>query len=109
MKRPGAVDRSGRGGGGDPRRTTPWHAVSIVTANSCCSAASSLRGVRFLSADAPRLPLSQCNFNVDCLCSYKHHSDRRAAPRRRDDLMGLRRRGYTANERRADFGRREDD
>jgi hypothetical protein len=109
MKRSNPPERSGRGAADDPRRSTPWHAVSIVTGNSCCQEAHAVRGFRFLSAQAPRLPLAKCPLAATCVCYYKHHTDRRAQPRRRDDLMGLRRRGYTANERRADFGRREDD
>jgi hypothetical protein len=93
----------------DPRRSTPWHAVSVIAGARCCQAARLLQGTRFLSADAPRLPLSQCTMGASCVCAYKHHEDRRGQPRRRDDVMGLRRRGYTTNERRADFGRREDD
>ena len=39
-------------------RKETWHAVSIVTPNSCCEAAQALRNHRFLSKDAPRLPLT---------------------------------------------------
>ncbi len=103
------ADKSTRIMPADPRRASPWHAVSIVTPNFCCEAAQRARGARFLSAEAPRLPLPTCTYDASCLCSYKHHSDRRGQPRRRDDVMGLRRRGYTVNERRGNFGRREDD
>jgi hypothetical protein len=108
MKRTNSMDKTTQGGS-DSRRSTPWHAVSIVTGPRCCHAAQSHLGTRFLSAEAPRLPLPECTFGQACLCSYKHHGDRRGQPRRRDDVMGLRRRGYTTNERRSDFGRREDD
>jgi hypothetical protein len=109
MKRSIPPEKSSRTSTGDPRRSTPWHAVSIVTGNSCCGEAQAVRGIRFLSAQAPRLPLAKCPLPGSCVCYYKHHADRRAQPRRRDDVMGLRRRGYTADERRVDFGRREDD
>ena len=35
-----------------------WHAVSILTSTTTCEAASALRNHRFLSKDAPKLPLS---------------------------------------------------
>jgi len=43
-----------------------------------------------LSGTAPRLPLTGCNLKAACTCSYKHHSDRRGLPRRRDELTGSR-------------------
>jgi hypothetical protein len=90
-------------------RSTPWHAVSVVTGRWGCEAAQCLRNVRFLSADAPPLPLAQCASRESCSCSYKHHRDRRGQPRRRDELLGMRRAGYVANERRMERGRRWDD
>ena len=91
------------------RRASPWHAVSIVLCASCCDAARAVSNTRFLSARAPRLPLADCPAPESCTCSYKHHSDRRVQPRRRDELVGLRRKGYVAQERRTQRGRREDD
>jgi len=75
----------------------PWHAISIVPGNSCCYAARTLSGQRFLSSQTPpSLPLQDCS-QVACTCRYRHHEDRRAeraqslgrlagqAPRRRAD------------------------
>jgi len=63
------------------RLTNPWHAVSIVPANSCCSAARDLVGKRYLSSDAPpALPLPSCP-RIACHCRYRHHDDRRGAQR----------------------------
>jgi len=90
-------------------RSTPWHAVSVVPGRWCCEAADSLRNVRFLSADAPQLPLPQCASRESCSCAYKHHRDRRGQPRRRDELLGMPRAGYVPNERRMARGRRWDD
>ena len=109
MKRIRPADKSIGVSSGDPRRSTPWHAVSVTPGARPCQAASLLQGTRFLSADAPRLPLPECSLSASCMCAYRHHEDRRGQPRRRDDVMGFRRRGYTSTERRADFGRREDD
>ena len=90
-------------------RSTPWHAVSVVTGRWGCDAAQCLRNQRFLSADAPPLPLAQCASRESCSCSYKHHRDRRGQPRRRDELLGIRRAGHVPNERRVERGRRWDD
>jgi hypothetical protein len=90
-------------------RSSPWHAVSIATGNWCCGAARASCGIRYLSAYAPRLPLAQCDAPESCSCLYRHHCDRRDQPRRRDEIVGLRRKGYVAQERRLDRGRREDD
>jgi hypothetical protein len=91
------------------QRSTPWHAVSVVTGRWSCEAAQCLRSARFLSADAPSLPLADCISRESCSCSYKHHRDRRGQPRRRDELLGMHRAGLVSNERRNDRGRRWDD
>jgi hypothetical protein len=72
-------------------RMNPWHAVSILTGPTSCGPARSLSALRFLSPEAPRLPLSQCPTPESCLCGYKHHTDRRAQARRKEDRTGLRR------------------
>jgi len=90
-------------------RSTPWHAVSVVTGRWACEAAQGLRNGRFLSADAPLLPLAECASRESCSCSYKHHRDRRGQPRRRDELLGIWRAGNVSNERRSERGRRWDD
>jgi hypothetical protein len=91
------------------QRSSPWHAVSIVAGQWSCASAQASSGMRYLSAVAPRLPLARCDAPESCSCSYKHHGDRRVQPRRRDELVGLRRKGYVAQERRVKRGRREDD
>jgi hypothetical protein len=90
-------------------RSTPWHAVSVVTGRWCCEAARGLIGSRYLSRDAPRLPLVQCSAPEFCTCMYKHHVDRRGQPRRKDDALGIRRMAPVLNDRRVARGRREDD
>jgi len=91
------------------RRSTPWHAVSVVAGPACCEAARALPQVRYLSREAPRLPLPDCLSPGSCSCSYKHYVDRRGQPRRKDDLSGLRRGPNAGTERRTVRGRREDD
>lgn len=88
------------------RRSTPWHAVSIVTKGASCEAARSLRTTRYLSAAAPRLPLDSCPVKDSCPCAYKHHADRRGAARRKDEATGLRRTSKVAQERRVQRNRR---
>jgi hypothetical protein len=91
------------------RRSTPWHAVSVVAGPSCCESARALSPTRYLSREAPRLPLPDCKSPASCSCSYKHYVDRRGQPRRKDDLSGLRRGLLSGAERRTVRGRREDD
>ena len=91
------------------RKSSPWHAVSIVAGSASCEAARTRHGIRFLSREAPRFPLAECTNKESCSCSYKHHGDRRARPRRKDELIGLRRGGASAAERRERRGRRADD
>lgn len=99
-----------RGKASVSQRSTPWHAVSIVTGRWCCEAARGRIGMRYLSREAPRLPLPQCVSAESCTCMYKHHSDRRAVtPRRKDDVMGMRRATPVPKDRRESPGRREDD
>src|ERR1035438_4997333 len=64
----------------------PWHAVSIVNSSACCATAMGLLGTRFLSKQAPQLPLKGCLMGSDCCCSYQHHQDRRVLSRRAPDL-----------------------
>jgi methyltransferase (TIGR00027 family) len=86
-----------------------WHAISIVTKKNSCSAAKSLRGKRFLSDAAPTLPLVECPECNSCPCAYKHFADRRAEPRREEEIIGLRRLGQVGSERRMTRGRRKTD
>jgi hypothetical protein len=60
----------------------PWHAVGISVGKPCCHASAAVRNVRYLSREAPTLPLMGCNQSKQCLCKYRHFSDRRRGPRR---------------------------
>ncbi|MFL6618062.1 MAG: hypothetical protein ACJ8MH_05645 [Povalibacter sp.] len=85
----------------------PFHAVSIVSGPHACEAALRFRGFRFLSRQAPRLPLPSCNA-AHCDCRFRHHQDRRAGPRRRSEqgmMSGL----FEGSERRRTGGRRAED
>ena len=85
---------------------TPWHAVSIVSSAAYCATAMGLLGTRFLSKEAPRLPLMGCLMGSDCRCSYQHHEDRRVLLRRAPDLWNPAHTRYVREERRRERGRR---
>jgi hypothetical protein len=67
-----------------PRSDQPFHAVSIETGPQACDAAKARAGYRFLSREAPRLPLRDCTC-AQCTCRYLHHADRRTFARRISD------------------------
>jgi hypothetical protein len=85
---------------------SPWHAVSIVSTAACCPAALGLMGTRFLSKEAPRVPLKNCSMSAECRCSYQHHGDRRSLSRRTQDLWSPGRGSYGGEERRREAHRR---
>jgi len=84
-----------------------YDAVEIDARYAACEAAVALRGRRFLSKEAPALPLRECNAE-QCSCVFVKHSDRRADERRLDHA-GLGASLHLANNRRQRRGRREDD
>jgi hypothetical protein len=82
-----------------------WHAVAIVASGSACAAARGCKGERYLSVDAPRLPLPGCDAAV-CDCTYRHFADRRQEARRAD---GAPEDTQANSERRRGRGRRTSD
>lgn len=64
------------------RVSNPWHAVGVSVGKPCCQASAAVRNVRYLSSEAPSLPLAECTQPKQCLCKFKHFSDRRRGPRR---------------------------
>lgn len=60
----------------------PFHAVSIEPAKACCAEAQAIGSQRFLSDEAPSLPLPKCGVQ-ECGCRYVHHADRRSGARDR--------------------------
>jgi len=85
------------------------HAVTVVPGPRCCEEARQLRGKRFLSREAPQLPLQTCG-RTDCTCRYEHYQDRRGNPRRLRD-MGVAVDGWVEEDKRASSkrGRRNSD
>lgn len=86
----------------------PYHAVSVKPPLvGACMAAQRCAGKRFLSTEAPTLPLAQCDA-ASCQCRYRHHEDRRSESRRIMDTNGLSR-AWNGAERRRSGGRRISD
>lgn len=64
---------------GAPRNA--YHCVEVRPRGDPCEAAKQLGRTRFLSDEAPRLPLPGCTAQP-CSCRYLHHADRRQEDRR---------------------------
>ena len=97
--------------GAKPAKSQPrnrWHAVAIVPGATHCKAAEAAKGRRFLSTEAPILPLRGCDAAA-CKCKYRHYEDRRDAPRRSEEAQGAGMRSRTGADRRNSRGRRETD
>lgn len=65
-----------------------FHSVEIVNDAMDCTRANSLQGQRYLSAQAPTLPLKGCN-SSPCRCRYVHHADRRKFDEERRIQFGV--------------------
>ena len=98
----------GKPAGGQKPVAKAWHAVAVVAGRWPCAEVQTLGQRRFLADEAPRLPLSRCDWTWRCQCIYRHYADRRAGPRRtleRDGLPG----SWFGTERRQRSGRRSTD
>lgn len=71
-----------------------FHCVETHHHAQCCNAVKELHGIRFLSAQAPTLPVNGCD-QEHCHCDYIHHDDRRIEVRRDD--VGLQHDMYGQN------------
>lgn len=81
----------------------PYHCVTIETAEHCCKAVEKLLDKRFLSVDAPQLPLHNCQIS-NCQCHYQHYDDRRDEHAGRRNNFGL---GHDLFDTENQFNRRE--
>lgn len=88
----------------------PYAAVRVKPHEHACNAAFEMSHRTFLVAEAPILPLPDCNKSESCRCGYRHYDDRRQDRQRRGDSLVMRD-AYTKKERRDDemHGRRQDD
>lgn len=71
-----------------PHEQHPYHSVSVETESNACKAVEQLKHKRFLSDDAPSLPLHNCQAQ-DCQCHYTHYEDRRDKNGSRRSDVGL--------------------
>jgi len=77
-KRPPRSNRRGK-----VQPDSQFHAVSLKLSSTACEAANEIEGKRFLSREAPRIPLLECDVPA-CKCHFIHHNDRRVHDDRRD-------------------------
>ena len=85
-----------------------FHGVSVKShPGRPCASVQRIEGLRFLSDDAPTLPLDACSHPQLCRCVYVHFQDRRTGSRRDTD-EGLPARLYDPD-RRLGAGRRVTD
>ncbi len=66
----------------------PYCAVSVQAAAGACKSARALGDQRFLSVEAPPLPLPACRVK-DCHCHYRFYDDRRSGDERRGPATTL--------------------
>lgn len=59
-----------------------YHAVAIKFPSYACDAAKSIAGKRYLSTEAPPIPLPDCD-GRECECTFIHFKDRRTGKDRR--------------------------
>ena len=84
------------------------HAVFVkYDGRYCCWAVRALESKTFLSAEAPPLPLADCDRKAQCRCVYRHLQDRRVSPGRRATDHGFGERPYLGPERRSGRDRRQ--
>jgi ABC-type nickel/cobalt efflux system permease component RcnA len=88
----------------------PYAAVRVKPHEHACNAAFEMSHRTFLVAEAPILPLQDCNKSDSCRCGYRHYDDRRQGLERRGESFVMRD-AYTKKERRDDekHGRRQGD
>jgi hypothetical protein len=91
-----------------PKPKAKWHAVSVSSEAGSCFPARLLKGLRFLSTEAPPLPLTECTQPASCTCTYKKYNDRRAELRRSHEISGIRS-PSPENDQRTTRGRRKRD
>ncbi len=87
-----------------------YHAVSLKSLPSACDAAKAMEGQRVLSAEAPQIPLPDCDVPT-CKCRFVHYKDRRAGDDRRNPWgsgMGAGGTGNYEEEQRKSGERRDD-
>lgn len=70
------------------RGANPFNAVSVKSYGEGCTEIEAINGKRFLSEDAPLLPLQDCSL-AKCNCRYSHLTDRRTGTGNRRALQAV--------------------
>jgi hypothetical protein len=69
-------------GARDTKHTSDkYHCVELRYRSDACDAVKLIGAKRFLSGEAPEVPVPGCNA-AKCACRYVHHEDRRQGDRR---------------------------
>jgi hypothetical protein len=89
------------------RVVNPYHAVRIAHQTACCKKVVELNGQLFLAAEAPKIPLPDCDA-PKCRCRYIHSEDRRSTEERREPVDGPHH-YFAMRDRRLGQGRRAND
>lgn len=87
------------------RVVNPFHAVSVIPGPRACDMVRQMQNIRFLSTEAPKLPLTGCQ-SASCKCRYAHHADRREGSDRRNRDVWNPLVAVQMNDRRHNRGRR---
>ena len=75
------------GGGHGTSVNKLFHGVAVrARGGDCCEAVEALGSRRFLSEEAPLLPLAECSNPQGCRCVYEHFDERRDNLRREADI-----------------------
>lgn len=83
------------------RHSMKYHSVSVHPCSHSCESIRKVKKRRFLSREAPTLPIFGCT-NQECTCTYTHYNDRR----HRDGYDRRFISGFPENERRTKLDRR---
>lgn len=88
----------------------PYAAVRVKPHQHACNAAFDISHRVFLVAEAPMLPLNDCNKAETCRCGYVHYDDRRQSHDRRNETIAIQK-DHGSKERRHEdnHGRRKED
>lgn len=70
--------------------------VAIKLCANACKAAEKLENIRYLSGEAPLLPLPGCD-KLKCACKYVHYDDRRDINEDRRHAYSMKTDLYTSN------------
>ena len=92
--------------------TKKYTGLAFVADPHCCDAANAHNERRFLTSEAPKIPLAECSDPTLCECKYRNIDDRRTRDDRRD-IVGVLSKdmpvGDQRSNRRAGRDRRRDD